>query len=362
MAAFSRGLLIWPRCSAKPPGPAFEHSLNTIESQFLGIRFIGRSNNSVNLRSFSSASHLRAKKLQKSSKTPQTPLAAKPSPTKPITTLRASQANPGKTNSAKPNLNLLAPYTPNSYISTLAAKPHPTLLYQAPSHTMFMLACYSTATFCISYAGVVHIANFIQGNEGLPVWVPYAYSGIAVVMAGFGAYVGFSPARIVKSITAIPSKLVQSPYAKKGTPNPNAKATGLQVEVELRKMLPVPFFPARKLIVRPDEIVLPQRLFVAEAQESSAQIAARERAEKIRVEKLLEYDRNHIMTRPFRDFGRAISQASFNFVQAIQRMYTREGFLKLKVKKQRYKLDVTGGWALDKGKAMDRLFTIKPEA
>jgi hypothetical protein len=40
---------------------------------------------------------------------------------------------------------------------------------------------------------------------------------------------------------------------------------------------------------------------------------------------------------------------------------TREGFLKLRVKGRIYKLDISSGWALDKGKAIDRLATLKPK-
>jgi len=40
------------------------------------------------------------------------------------------------------------------------------------------------------------------------------------------------------------------------------------------------------------------------------------------------------------------------------RTWTREGFMKLRLKGQTYKLD-GGGWVLDRGKALDRLVTIK---
>lgn len=45
-----------------------------------------------------------------------------------------------------------APSTYNSYQELLAKKSHPTLLYQAPSHTLFLISSYSASFFCFGYA------------------------------------------------------------------------------------------------------------------------------------------------------------------------------------------------------------------
>ncbi|KAG0646785.1 hypothetical protein D0Z07_6333 [Hyphodiscus hymeniophilus] len=139
----------------------------------------------------------------------------------------------------------------------------------------------------------------------------------------------------------------------------------MKIEIELRKMLPLPFFPARKLYVRPDEIRLKHVLAspAPKAPELPAPLlrAARlqEEAEKA---KALEYERTHIMSRPFREIGRYTSKAFFDLFQAVKRSWSREGFTGIYVKEYRYKLDVSGGWALDGGRALDRLVTIKLEA
>jgi hypothetical protein len=55
-----------------------------------------------------------------------------------------------------------------------------------------------------------------------------------------------------------------------------------------------------------------------------------------------------------------MSRAIFKIFTGIRRAWSREGFMKVDVKGKMYKLDITGGWALDGGKALDRLATIKP--
>lgn len=78
-------------------------------------------------------------------------------------------------------------------------------------------------------------------------------------------------------------------------------------------------------------------------------------AEKDKKKKALEYERTHIMSAGIRHTSRAF----YGMFTAVRRAWTREGFLKLEVKGQLYKLDVHGGWALDGGKAIDRLVVVK---
>ena len=62
------------------------------------------------------------------------------------------------------------------------------------------------------------------------------------------------------------------------------------------------------------------------------------------------------MSSPFRHMSRAF----FQLFKAIGRTWSRDGFLKVEVKGSNYKLDVSGGWALDGGKGLDRLARLKP--
>ena len=62
------------------------------------------------------------------------------------------------------------------------------------------------------------------------------------------------------------------------------------------------------------------------------------------------------MTAPFRHAGSAIGAA----FTGLRRGLNREGFAKIKVNGIQYKFDVTGGWALDEGKALDRVLHVRP--
>lgn len=171
------------------------------------------------------------------------------------------------------------------------------------------------------------------------------------MMAAFGTYLIFTPSSIVRTITAIPT--TRSPVAGSSRRPPQ-----LNIEIELRKMLPVPFFPARKIYVAPEEIVMDSlisRPTNRALSSSEARVIRLEEEESHRKE--LEYKQQHVVTAPFR----SLSRGFFGMFKALARTVTREGFLKLRVKGRIYKLDISSGWALDKGKAIDRLATLRPK-
>jgi hypothetical protein len=243
--------------------------------------------------------------------------------------------------------------TYQSYATTLAQKLHPTLLYSAPSHTSFMVACYTGSTFCFTYAIVNYWSNYISPPEGVATWVPIAFGGVSIFMAAFGTWLILGPTRLIKTITAIPRNANSMSTAVGKAANPE-----LQIEVELKKMFPLPFFPARKLYVKPEEITLPIPLAPPPSKTLSPadlrQIRIEEEAENKR---RLEYQQSHFLTFPLRNTSRAF----FELFKAIGRMWHREGFVNVGIKGSNYKLDVTGGWALDAGRALDRLAKVKPK-
>ena len=186
------------------------------------------------------------------------------------------------------------------------------------------------------------------------VWVPYVFAVGGFLMSAFAGWFLLGPAMLIKSITAIPKKTVRSlgKAAKEGS------VPELQLEVELRKMLPVPFLPARKIYIKPHEMVLPMPLG---PRTTRSLTPVEERQKRIEEEeerqKELEFRRNHIMTMPFRDMSRGFFSLFINTKRAL----TREGFMKVKVRDKNYKLDVTGGWALENGRALDRLIGVKKQ-
>lgn len=274
---------------------------------------------------------------------------ARPPPTikKALSNSRASLTPPKST----PQTTQAAP-TYQSYATTLAQKLHPTLLYTAPSHTLFMWACYTGSGFCFSYAIVTFWSNSISPPDGLATWVPIALAGVSFFMAAFGTWLALGPARLIRTITAIPksANALSTAVGKAAAPE-------LEIEVELRKMFPLPFFPARKIYVKPEEIILPLPLAPPPPKTlTPTELREIRIAEEAERQKLLEYERSHIMTSPFRHMNRAF----FELFKAIGRTWHREGFMKVEVKGSSYKLDITGGWALDGGRALDRLCRVKP--
>ena len=165
-----------------------------------------------------------------------------------------------------------------------------------------------------------------------------------------------SPSRLIRTITAVPK--ISSKAAGGGKALPRIGQYNLELEIELRKMIPLPFLKPRKLYIKPEDIVIRSPLVRPPARKltpvETYELMLHEKEEK---RKALEYEQTHIMSAPFRHMSKLL----FNLFKAIARAWTREGFAKLRANGQTYKLDVTGGWALDGGKALDRLVTLKPD-
>lgn len=280
----------------------------------------------------------------------------------PSTTLK--QALPKNKPSLTPTISPRPSQTYQTYATLLALKPHPTLLYRAPSHGAFILSSYLTAGFCFTYAIIAFWSNYLRAPETINKWVPVAFGGICFLMAGAGGFFLLGPAWIVKSITAMPAAALKAAGAAPGKTatsmvkgKGNGAAPELHIEIELRKMLPLPFFPARKMYVLPSEIQLLHQLARPSPSLSPSQKAALRAQEEAAKEAELEYERTHIMSRPIRHMSRAF----FDLFQGARRIWTREGFTGIYVKGYKYKLDVSGGWALDGGRAIDRLVEVKPK-
>lgn len=163
------------------------------------------------------------------------------------------------------------------------------------------------------------------------------------MMAGLGTWLLLGPSRLIRQIAAVPSP---------------TKVGVLNLEVTLRKMFPVPFFPARIMTVSLDEVSLNHRISeepIRPAQLSPSERLRLRKAEEAESEARREYEQSRIMTAPFRHARVAFG----SMFHALGRTWTRDGFAKLEVKKQTYKLDVSGGWALDGGKALDRLVKVR---
>jgi hypothetical protein len=307
-----------------------------------------------------------ARLLQKAARSPRPPPQAPPKP--------APKAAPKPAAKASPILGAAttqAAARPATYAEQLALKGR-TLLYESPSHFWFRAGCFSSATFCVSYTVYQYWTVILHPPEGLMWWIPHAFGAILVFMAGMGAYFVMGAGRIVRSIEAVPAAAVAKQIAAKasGTAATATTTSPVYVEVTTRRM--APFMPPKKHLLLPEEVQLPFRMYTlfAGARGGHPELLGPQKAvslaESVRAERAArdakiaarKYTMDHIMTAPFRDAGKAFGGAW----RGIKRSFNREGFAKIQLGKQEYKLDVTGGWALEDGRAMDRLLLVRPNA
>lgn len=243
-----------------------------------------------------------------------------------------------------------------SFAEALARKSQPTSLYEAPSHTMFISTSYSAAALFLGFCGCSFYI-YQSAPQTVAQWVPLVFV-LTGFLAGAGAgYLIIGPSLLVKSIRAVPKTFAQS----LGGAGKGGSAPELQLEVELRKRSPLPFFPARRIYFQPQDMMLPVPLAtVTRAISTDRSTPAEKRAKKLEAElarqKELDYERSHLLTSPFRH----ASKAFYALFQNTRRVFIREGFMDVRVKGRVYKLDVTGGKALEDGRALDRLIGVKP--
>lgn len=321
MSAFSRGLFFRPQCAFQPP--------RNIHTFFQARSF-------QQPRSFSASTIFRA------AKKPRTQSAVKKS-------VLGNSLPSAATKSA----NIIKPAAYQNYASTLAQKGRPTLLYVAPSHTAFRITSYSAAVFCFAYASYNSYESAYNSPPGIAPWVTMTFGLVCIGMSAMGTWLMLSPTRLIRTITAIPRALPAAPAGRRLARNAQHE---LEIEIELRRVIALPFLKPRRIRVRPEGLVIKSELVKPMAKmQSAAEVRAMQLLEEAEKKKQLEYERSHIMTAPFRH----MKQAMASLFRAAARSFTREGFAKLNANGKVYKLDITGGWALDGGRALDRLATLK---
>ncbi|KAK5018780.1 hypothetical protein LTR39_000786 [Cryomyces antarcticus] len=200
-----------------------------------------------------------------------------------------------------------------------------------------MAASYMGAFFLIGL-GVYYVDQwYIHPPAGLPWWASTGFASVGIGCVIFGTFLLIGPARLVNTITAVPvSGAASSPQ--------------LLLRIEAKKWM---------LFVRPavmevpaGELALPERMVkkvfpVAERSERELRLAAK-----------ANRDHRSIFTLPFRQ----LSKVMFEFFAASRKMFaTRSEWVYLRVKgRGNWKIDRYGGWALDGGKALDRLTMVDP--
>ncbi len=121
----------------------------------------------------------------------------------------------------------------------------------------------------------------------------------------------------------------------------------LVLEVEVSSAIPL--LGPRRLYAGPEEVVLPfpTAVFALPARPADKrELLTRRRAARDKRAADRQYDMDHLLTSPFRHGGSALAVAW----RGIRRAISREGFAPMRVQGKKYKLDVTGGWAMENGR------------
>ncbi|KAM7202331.1 hypothetical protein V8F20_004498 [Naviculisporaceae sp. PSN 640] len=256
-----------------------------------------------------------------------------------------------------------------SYVERLATKGSRTLLYEAPSHFWYRVSSFAAGAFCITYTVVQYWEVYLHPHEGLATWVPHAFGVICIFMTAMGLYFVMGTQHIVRSIEVVPRALLSK---KQLTTLPKSAAAETPILIQVSMQRPFPFLPQKKKLYTPEEIQLPFRmhgvlgnLVQGQIPETPKQVTMVEsvRAERAAREaraREIQFRRDHILTSPFRDGAKVGKQVAGSVWSSIKRPFFREGFAKILLGKREYKLDISGGWALDDGRALDRLFTVRP--
>ncbi|KAL0931759.1 uncharacterized protein CTRU02_212712 [Colletotrichum truncatum] len=298
-------------------------------------------------RLFSTISSLRAAKAGAEKSAIRKAAVVKP---KPKTTTSSTATAPA---SAGPTITTTNPAA-YGLIKQLAQKGSPTLLYESGSHFWMKASTWGAATMFYSYAVINYsfFRDFVAGRaDEIGSWVTWVFGAVCIATAGFGSYFFRASHNIVKTIRAVPAAtLAEAGSLPRGV---NPKTTPILLEIQVKRLIPG---LSKKIVVAPEQVKIPYRVFQPlSPYQTTAQARAQERKDKAEAKKQWEYDQKHLMTVPIRHAGSGMKSAWFG----IQRALTKSGFMKMEAGGEKLKLDVASGWALEDGRALDRLVTIE---
>ncbi|KAM0797793.1 hypothetical protein BDR22DRAFT_891842 [Usnea florida] len=225
----------------------------------------------------------------------------------------------------------------------LALRTSPTLLYQASSYTNYFFGCYAVGIGLLAAGWFNFQTQFYVQPGGVPPWVPrFTSVGSFMIVCG-GFYMLLKPQNMVRAISCLPS----SAKSKSGS-----GSRSLLLQIERTPVIP---FKQRKLVtVPPSDVTISSCMFNDDAEQRlEATIAVIARREG----RLSAFARTNLHTLPFRQVGYWMWRG-FN---GIKSAFTNDDFHFLHVRGNSlvWKLAKDPAWALDDGKALDRLVKIK---
>ncbi|RDA85797.1 hypothetical protein CP532_6291 [Ophiocordyceps camponoti-leonardi (nom. inval.)] len=221
-----------------------------------------------------------------------------------------------------------------AFLTKLAAKPSPTVLYQAPSHFWFYFTCWSTGVTMIGWS-VFTAPVILDQPEGVPEFTKHVYAVSYFLLCAMGFYLIAKTPNVVNSIRLLPSNAVSTPAASSMA----AAAARLQLEVTVKRMLPI--LPPKTITTGIENVSFKTRLTQWQHQIPESKLLEMERLEEARRAELRKFDMDHLLTMPFRRIGRGLQ----SLFQGVKSAWTGAGFGYMEVNGKKYKVDVTGGFS-----------------
>ncbi|CEJ89496.1 hypothetical protein VHEMI05337 [[Torrubiella] hemipterigena] len=276
------------------------------------------------------------------------------------TTVRCRAAQSVRPPPPSPAARASATAAPSRYafIKSLATKPTPTILYEGPSHFWFYFGCWSSGISILTWT-VLTGPTVVQQPEGVPEWVSYVYGATYVLLGSMGFYLISKTPSIVHSIRVMPPSAlagVKTPTttsaAGKAASAVAAAAQQPQIEVKVKRMLPILGY--KTITTSLDNVVLKTRFSLPEEFVPQLKRLEAQRAEEAKRAAQWKFDKEHLLTLPFRHLARGVS----GFFQGVRAAWTDMGYGVIKVNGKAYKVDVTQGFAHDGFKTLERLVQI----
>lgn len=239
-----------------------------------------------------------------------------------------------------------------AFIKSLATKPTPTVLYEAPSHFWFYFGCWSSGVSILAWT-VLTGPTVIKQPEGIPVWVGYVYGASYILLGAMGFYLLSKTPNIVNSIRLLPPTTATA-AATAGTRAGGAVAAAHQpaIEVTIKRMMPM--MGLKVITTTLDKVALKSRLSLPEEYVPELKRLEAQREEETRRKELWKFDMEHLLTMPFRRIGRAF----VGFFHGVRAAWTDMGYGVIRVDGKAYKVDVTKGFAHDGFKTLERLVDV----
>ncbi|UNI14128.1 hypothetical protein JDV02_000793 [Purpureocillium takamizusanense] len=309
------------------------------------------------------------------SQQPPSPSPSAPSRASPSSSSPSSSTLPRSPSSAS-SAAAAAAVAPSRYafIKSLATKQTPTLLYEAPSHFWFYFGCWSSGLSIVAWTALTG-PSAVHQPEGVPQWVGVTFGASYVLLGAMGFYLLSKTPNIVSSIRVLPAAASGTPAAAVGrssssgvagraaaaaasasasAPMP-AGASSPQIEITVKRM--VPLLAPKVVTASLDRVSLKSRFslpdeYVPELRRRHEdEMARRER------ERLWRFDKEHLLTMPFRRTGRAFG----SLFRGVRAAWTDMGFGVITVDGKDYKVDVTQGFAHDGFRTLERIVAVGPK-